>query len=209
LRRIPPPIDPAEDTPPASLDELLGLDDEESDGAREAAEREAEAELERRLDEENMTDAFSKALEKMRLSADFLDVEFDPGLGTQRIQEDILARLEEFIDLAKKQQGGGTSKSSPGQQSPEPPQNPGQKPPEPQSGNSQQRPEGQDGQQAQDLPAGREGDINTVLEETRTEWGTLPARERDELMQGRNDRYSTLYDRLTREYYRRLAEEGN
>jgi hypothetical protein len=47
------------------------------------------------------------------------------------------------------------------------------------------------------------------LEESRVEWGRLPDRVRELILQGRRDRVSTLYERITREYYRRLAEEAS
>jgi hypothetical protein len=40
----------------------------------------------------------------------------------------------------------------------------------------------------------------------RSEWGSLPQRVRDMLLQGRNEKFSSLYEKLTGEYYRRLAE---
>ena len=48
-----------------------------------------------------------------------------------------------------------------------------------------------------------------MIDETYQEWGNLPARVRDVLTQGRNQPFSRLYEQLTREYYRRLAEEGS
>ena len=47
-----------------------------------------------------------------------------------------------------------------------------------------------------------------MLEEGRVEWGRLPDRVRDLIRQGRRDRISSIYRRLTEQYYRRLAEEG-
>jgi hypothetical protein len=47
------------------------------------------------------------------------------------------------------------------------------------------------------------------LDESRVEWGRLPERVRELILQGRRDRVSTLYERITREYYRRLAEEAS
>ena len=58
-------------------------------------------------------------------------------------------------------------------------------------------------------PPGREGDVNQVFDEARSEWGALPERVRDMLLQGREEKFSSLYEQLTREYYRRLAEEGS
>ena len=47
------------------------------------------------------------------------------------------------------------------------------------------------------------------LTESRIEWGRLPERVRELVLQGRRDRVSTIYERLTREYYKRLAEEAS
>ncbi|MEX2213577.1 MAG: hypothetical protein WD768_05590, partial [Phycisphaeraceae bacterium] len=46
------------------------------------------------------------------------------------------------------------------------------------------------------------------IEESRIEWGRLPARIRSELEQGLGEKFSPLYKKLTEAYYRRLAEEG-
>jgi hypothetical protein len=51
--------------------------------------------------------------------------------------------------------------------------------------------------------------LNRVFEESRTEWGGLPQRVRDMLLQGRGEKFSSLYEQMTREYYRKLAEEGS
>jgi hypothetical protein len=44
------------------------------------------------------------------------------------------------------------------------------------------------------------------MEEGRSEWGRLPQRVREILMQSRRDRVSALYQQATEAYYRRLAE---
>ena len=189
-----------------SLDALLGITEEPDRSAAEAADRDVEDELERELAEIRITDAFALALEKMSISADLLDLKLDSGLGTQRVQEEILAKLDQVIDQAQQMQamgagasGSGSSRkrqSSPAQPAP-----------------SQPRPGGERQAQSQDSQAGgppprQDGDINTVMEESRTEWGHLPDRIRQMLLQGLNDKYSSLYRRLTEEYYQRLAEEG-
>ncbi|MHC4447318.1 MAG: hypothetical protein ACYSXF_06000, partial [Planctomycetota bacterium] len=86
-----------------SLDELLGLEPADREpGAEETAERERQQELERQLAEAQLADSFALALEKMGLSADLLEARLDPGLGTQRVQEDILAKLDQLIEEARK-----------------------------------------------------------------------------------------------------------
>jgi len=47
-----------------------------------------------------------------------------------------------------------------------------------------------------------------MLEESGAEWGRLPQRVRDLIRQGSRDRVSSVYRRLTEEYYRRMAEDA-
>ncbi len=202
---------PPKDAPP-SLDELLGIEGEEdaaeASGADDVAERENREELERRLSGKTISNAFEEALAGMAVAADQLSERFDTGLGTQRVQEKILARLAHLIDEAHKQQskgGGGAVNTS--AQAPPSPGDPG---PSQASGSQQsQRADGDaSNTQEGDPPPMQQGDLDTVLEEGRTEWGNLPQRFRDMLLQGRREEFSSLYRRLTNEYYRRLAEEG-
>jgi hypothetical protein len=202
----------AEVEAPPSLDELLGLEETEeaeADAADDAARRQQEAELARQLNERQIGEAFVQAIRQMSLSADLLDQRFDPGLGTQRVQEEILAKLDQLIDQAKQQQqmssSSSSSSSSQGQQQQQ--QSPSQRPQGQQA--SGQRPENATDSQEGDPPPRQDGDVNTVIEETRQEWGNLPQRVRDMLLQGRQEKFSSLYRRLTEEYYRRLAEEGS
>ncbi|MCZ6834548.1 MAG: hypothetical protein O7G85_02125 [Planctomycetota bacterium] len=200
-----------EDSPP-SLDDLLGLDkDKQDDGAEETADREMKEELERELTEKQIADAFKQAVEKMKLSAELLDVKFDTGLGTQRVQEDIISKLQQLIDQAKKQNKNGSSSSSSQQQqqSQEQQQNPGKNQQQKKSqADAKNQGGSQESQGEAEPPPLQEGELNTILEETRSEWGSLPDRIRNMLMQGRQEKYSSLYDRLTSEYYKKLAEEN-
>lgn len=211
---VPPADAPAEKTkPPESLDDLLGIDDDEKEpGAAEAAAKEAEDELQRKLNEAELANNFALAVEKMAISAELLDVRFDSGLGTQRVQEDILARLEHLIDQARKNQSrsqsSSSSSSSSSQQQQQQQQNPGQQQTQQQQSQANQRNNQPADSQEGDPPPMQQGDVNTVLEESRSEWGNLPPRVRDQLLQGRREKFSSLYERLTQEYYKRLAEEG-
>jgi hypothetical protein len=206
-----PPADPGADDPPPSLDELLGIEENEGRaGAEEAARRDRREELERRLNEEAITDAFKQALEKMTVSAALLDEQFDPGLATQRVQEEILGKLAQLIEKAQEQQqqqGGGGSSSSSSERSQ---QSAGAEPGRQDNRGERGEQEPCNGEGAeQDPPPRQEGPVNAVLEESRSEWGNLPQRVRDMLMQGRREKFSSLYEQMTREYYKRLAEEGS
>lgn len=200
--------EPPRETPPSALDELLGLEEEEREAGRsaeESAKQAAEQELRRRLTQEEINSALAEAVSQMELSAERLESALDSGLGTQRIQEDVLAKLDQLINQARRQQSRSQSSSSSAQQQQQqqPQQAPGRR-------QQQQQQEGEErGGQPQegDPPPLQEGDINTVLEESRSEWGSLPERVREMLLQGRRERFSSLYEQLTREYYRRLAED--
>ena len=178
--------------PPPSLDDLLGLETDKSEvQADEAARAESERELQRRLDEKEITDAFLVALDKMATSATRLGELFDTGLATQRVQQDILAKLDQLIDKARQMQSLGqtsASQSSSSQRSRS--QNPGQR--KNQANNSRRRDATPQDSQAGDPPPRQEGDIHTILQEGGVEWGNLPERLRQELMQGRNDKFSSM-----------------
>ncbi len=203
-----------QDAKPPTLDDLLGIEEDDSgEGAAETAERQQQQELEQRLGEQRMADAFEGAIEQMQLSAELLDEKFDAGLGTQRVQEEILAGLDTLIDEAKKNQNQSAAQSMTQQQQQQQ-RNPGrqnqqQRDQQNQNPSEQERNQNPSDTTEGDPPPRQEGDLNTMLDETRAEWGSLPARIREQLLQGRREKFSSLYDRMTREYYRRLAEDSS
>lgn len=176
--------------------------------------------LDRSLREDELADTFTQAVESMRRSMERLGVQQDSGVETQRIQEDAVRRLDALIDAAKKQRQRQKQSSSQSSQ-----RNRDQEKQDEESQASQQRPgdrrqdaasrqqQAQRGGQSQDgqpqPPELEDGALNEVMEEGRVEWGTLPPRIRDLVQQGRRDRVSSLYLRLTEEYYRRMAEEAS
>jgi hypothetical protein len=200
----------ASDDRAPSLDELLGIEEDEgSRTADEVAGEESQTELQRRLNAEDLGDAFTQAIEKMTISADLLEQRFDTGLGTQRAQEDVLAKLDQLVDIARSMQSSSSSSSnSSGQRQPSPQQQPGRNQSQANQAAGDQRTNASNSQEG-DPPARRDGEVNAVFEESRTEWGSLPQRVRDMLLQGRREKFSSLYEQLTREYYQRLAEEGS
>src|SRR5262249_23687836 len=164
--------------PAPTLDDLLGLKKKEADkpgdsAAKEAA-RQNEEELARKLNDTQVGDVLERALSSMNESARLLDDQ-DPGMGTQRIQRDVLARLDELIDLAKSmssQQQQQMSSSSAGKQQGRPQGSPGAQP-RPAQGERRETGTNNTGQ-VMDPPPGRQGQLNTVLEQTESEWGNLP-----------------------------------
>jgi hypothetical protein len=201
-------------TPPSSLDELLGIEKEKPASSQpDAAAKDNSEELKRKLNETEAADAFEAAIQKMSLSADLLDTQFDTGLGTQRVQEDITNKLDLLIKQAKKQKSKSKSSSSSSNQQQSRNQQ-DQPKPDKQQNKSQNQEAGDkrnnkpsDSREG-DPPELQEGDLNKVMDETRTEWGNLPQRVRDMLLQGRKEKFSNLYEQLTQEYYKRLAEEA-
>ncbi|MEM9883377.1 MAG: hypothetical protein AAF800_10705, partial [Planctomycetota bacterium] len=112
----------AQDQP--TLDELLDLapaSPPSEQGVAPAAEAEATSEataatdaVARRLEERAVADAFVRAVDDMGLVADRIDVADDPGRDTQRMQESILARLDQMIEAAERQEASSSSSSSGG-----------------------------------------------------------------------------------------------
>jgi len=153
-------------------------------------------------------EALDQVFDEMRTVSQRLGRDRDAGLDTQRIQERILDKLDQLIRAAQQAQRSGGSGS---------PQNP----------QDQQQDQGAGGNQAQQAqgdqqgPAGNDNrgvagdptpppdstDTATPLHQRRIEWGNLPPRLRDELLQGAGERFSPVYQDLTEAYYRRLAEE--
>ena len=191
-----------EDEPLPSLDDLLGLEDEKKP-EHETGPDAADAELERQLAEAKpIADEFLEAVGLMRESAGRLTGQADTGVVTQRLQEDILRRLDEPIDRAGQQSSSSSSSQSQQQQ-----QQQQQQP------NQQRREEAQQNQgepsDKQDGPAGQEAQLGAQAVLDGARWGNLPARLREALLQGSSDSYSSLYKSMTEAYYKRLAEEAS
>ncbi len=194
----PPAVRPAEPT----LDELLGLG--KPAGERkpgEAAPDRSQADLTRKLDTQEPGDEFTQAVALMGDAARRLGEARDAGLETQRVQEEILKRLDKLIADAQEQKKGGKSKQQ--QQQDKEQQQPA----------SQQR--AQQRQQSRPQPGGEPGAPQSGREDgalgqragSAATWGNLPARVRDALTEGLNDAFSARYRQRTEEYYRRLAEQ--
>lgn len=207
----------AADAAPPSLDELLGLEEEDPE-ASEAAAADSSRRLAERLRERPIADDFREAIAQMAASEGLLEQaasEADGdaaalGLGTQRVQEEIIRRLDALIQSAQRQrqrqqqqqQSSSSSSSSRSQPSPSGPSGA--------SSASSESSRNQQGTESGDAlpPAFEEAQLGAMLEEGGVEWGSLPERVRELVRQGRRDRVSSIYRRLTEQYYRRLAEEA-
>ncbi len=205
----PPPAEPApsepepEPEPPAlpGLDELLG-----TGGRGGNATDPSQTELQRRLSGQELNDAFKEAVQLMGQAATRLKTSDDPdraGLGTQRVQEDAVRKLDQLIAQIE-QNARQRSRSQRSRSDQQDQQNQQQ-----QQRQRTQRQESRTGENNSEMepPARRDGPLRPELDAARASWGALPARVRDMLLQGSSDRFSSMYEKMTEEYYRRLAEE--
>jgi hypothetical protein len=224
----PPPPSPAqpaaapggepETKPPAaapeaqpSLDELLGISPDrppsalpEGDSPPAAADPVRTA-LERKLTAREVSEQFEQAVQLMGDAAQRLNISRDTGIDTQRMQDEIIRKLDMLIQSAQQQRQQSRSSSSSSQS-----RDPSQQPAQPQ-GQSQVNEGGQASDpQSEAMPPGNSGAQPSPDVAARgAAWGSLPERVRDALLQGNADQYSSLYQRWTEAYYRRLAEEAN
>jgi len=189
---------PAPDAPRRvpTLDELLGLADPDP------GVDEQNAGLDRALSTERPGDAFGRAVELMERASSRLRGRRDPGIATQRIQEDILRTLDQVIASAQSREqqrsSGSSSSSSSGASGAQPDQR------------GARRAEGaRPGNDPGDAGArpGSDEVVRSGRVRTEADWGDLPPRLREALSQGLDDPYSRLYRRLTERYYKELAEE--
>lgn len=181
-----------------SLDELLGLDVEASS-----------------VDPTPLPanhDPLEAIIEEMERVAILIGTDMNPGPPTQRLQQDILRRIDSLIDQAQEQQSNQQSSQSSSQQS-----SSQEEPEDQQTQMNQQQSQSQQNAAQQLNPQPGDSDpgsmdamdprLGGALDETGREWGSLPDRIRELLQQGRKDTYSSVYEKLTGEYYRRIAEQ--
>lgn len=185
-----------------TLDELLEIDPSVADTA--AAEDAAEAAADV-LDPEESMRMFQGVVTDMEQASARLSESKDPGLKTQRIQEDIMKKLDQVIASAKKQQGGGGSSSSDAQQQQQQNQGSSQNQQQSQQANASQSSNPNPGTPTRGSVTGVTPDEG--VDAMKDRWGDLPPRLRDELIQGLNEWVSPVYREMTEAYYRRLAEQ--
>lgn len=195
----PEPRKPAVEPLP-SLDELLGLEEAEQpvvDPNQEA--------LKQILSPKEAGEALGQAVNLMNQVANRIESGSDLSVATQRLQEDILRKLDQVIESAKNnQQGGGSSSSGAQSSSSSNQQQPNQ---QQQQGPGQQGPPGNESGEPS-MPGGTStANPGDAIAPDGVAWGALPQRIRDALSQGISDRYSELYRSITEEYYRALAED--
>ena len=194
---------------PLDLDALLGIeaaDAERPDDEADIASPEA-GRLERELTAQQVREELVQAVQQMAETADRLEFARDTSLTTQRLQRDVIAKLEVLIEFAEQQQqqGGGSGSSGAGQQRRVQGPQQGQLPEQQQAG--QQRDAAASDSQDGMPPAFEEGP-GAAFSTDSASWGELPERFRSSLLEGAGDAFSSLYEQMTEAYYRRLAEEA-
>jgi flagellar biosynthesis GTPase FlhF len=205
-----------------SLDELLGITPAgtatpgRTDPLRE--------DLDQRLRDAPSADAagqFAEAVALMRRVATRLEGSGERGpdtsIDTQRMQEDIIRKLDSLISQARRQQQQQQQQqSSQDQQRQAQSRQQQQQQQMQQQANQQQRQSSQaqasdaraqDSDQNRQLPGAQAPVQRPQLDAARAAWGALPERVRDMLLQGSGEKFSPTYQQLTEEYYRRLAEQ--
>ena len=152
-----------------SIDELLGLDDgkpagedkpdEPGPGADDDTDPRLTRDLDKALTGQQAADQFAQAIEEMEEVAIRLGEEADPGIDTQRMQDQIILKLEQIIASAEKTRS--QQKPKPGQGKPQqgqprqadkPGQQQGQQPGQEQGEKPGDKPGDQQGQKPGDKP---------------------------------------------------------
>ena len=211
--------------PVANLDELLGLPSSKRQPARPEGEAgldeavkpgpegeldQARGELERKLTDQEIAEKFRDAVRQMGESAERIAKANDVGLVTQRLQEEIILKLDLLVKQAENASSSSSSSSSSQQQ-----QQQGQRDPKRQQGKQGQQQQAQSQAGAGENkgeampPPGEDPRFAGRLDTSRAAWGNLPERVRQSLLQGSSDQFSSLYEALTEAYYKKLAEEGS
>jgi hypothetical protein len=160
----------------------------------------------RKLTGEEPGDVFESAVAEMSEASDRLAKERDAGDQTQRIQESVLAKLDQVIEAVEQQQQQQQNQSSQPQQQQHGSQQNQAK--QQQQASAQQQDQASQSNTGGKAPMGNGQADGRPLSELRSEWGNLPPRLRDELLQGINEKFSPIYRELTEDYFRSTAEKG-
>jgi len=206
------PSDPKQDAArQPTLDELLGLpqDKEPTSPPPQLPDQPppdpARSELDRKLSAEEAAAEFRQAVREMGETADRIEKLRDAGLVTQRLQAEILRKLDVLI---KRGQQGGASSSSSSSSASSSQRDPSQAPAQDRGQEQQSDARSEPGSAAGGgNPPFKQG-TRPALDSAGVAWGALPERIRERLLQGSSDYFSALYESMTEAYYRKLAEEA-
>lgn len=200
-----PPETPTPDEALPNLDDLLGIPGQPKSGEAGVPDP-SKMDLDRLLTGDEIGDAFKEAVTLMGDAAKRLKEGKDASLTTQRLQESIVRRLDQLLSSLDQQQQQQQSSSSQQQQNQDKKQS--QNVPSQQQGDRKEESKSENDGTATTPPGRRDGALRPGLEAVRSSWGMLPARVRDMLVQGSNDTFSSMYEKMTEAYYKKLAEQG-
>jgi len=151
-------------------------------------------------------DIMATILRLMGQTARTLKIEFNPGPDTQQMQQEITRKLDEAIEKAaldrKQGRGGSGSQSSDRRRMPQ-----GETARSRTPGENRSQPGNGPGDRTMDVGKdARATDAGPKLFESRRTWGSLPNRDRDEIIQGSSEKFLERYRRWIEQYYRALQE---
>lgn len=160
------------------------------------------------------TGGMSRVLQFMEVSRQQLAEKFNPGRVTQVVQKQILFDLDAAIEQAKKNQGQG-GKGGESDNDPQSKRESG-KGEQPQQTSGQNQQSGQQEGSPGNTPTGMAGRSNGAVPpgqligdkvEHRREWGGLPARDREEVLQAGSDQPLEKFREMIDRYYSALNRE--
>ena len=152
-------------------------------------------------------DLMAQILRLMNESSRKLSLDFDPGAQTQGMQATIMERLEEAIKVAAAQRQRSRGKA----------QSAGDKRRQPDAGKADGSKPGESAAGTESATDGSDSTPSGVvtenperrggpLSERRRTWGNLPARDREEVIQGSGEGFLERYRLKIERYYRALQE---
>lgn len=184
-------------------------------GAQETSKPEADdkqdlaRELIREAQSESDDDLMAEIMRLMNAAAKRLEIDFDAGEETRAIQQQVLHQLDDAIKLAASQRRPASGRPQPckgeKRRREDDPQRRGDR-----QADSNDR--AGDAEESDTTPPGGqvEGGPTALgkLEESRRSWGHLPQREREEVIQGIQEKFIPRYREWIEQYYRALQEAG-
>ncbi|MBX3377058.1 MAG: hypothetical protein KF678_08650 [Phycisphaeraceae bacterium] len=204
-----PPAAPSPKAPASqpSLDDLLGVPKDPAAKPTKPVEDPTRTELERQLSMKAAEEQFKQAVVLMDEAATRIKDGRDTGLATQRMQEDIIRKLDMVITSAERQQQQRQQQQRQRQRQQQ--QDPGQQNQQNQQNAQAQQPGAEPADDTREPPGPQAADLRPGAAARGAMWGNLPERVRQALSQGDADKYSSMYRKWTEAYYRKLAEEAN
>jgi len=157
---------------------------------------------------ESDEDVMDGVVRLMGESAKRIEIDFDPGAGTQEVQKEIGDKLDDAIKLAasrtRSRRQTSESKHDDRRQMPTKPKPAAPSKATPKPGHATQSAD--DSTSAVQAGATNKDDDRADLHDPRRAWGNLPRREREEMIQGAGEGFLERYREWVERYYRALQE---